>query len=129
MPRSAPLTRLPPRIALDVDAELAAYLIGELARHWPQARVGRAGNVRVADLWVVDCEPSGTVLRPTLWLGAIDGSEALTCLAPGYWHAAMPTTATRLKHTLEACLRELPQAPQRPCASDAPSSATSGDLL
>lgn len=108
-PPARPLRRLPPHIVLDVDAELAAYLLGELARHWPKARVrrGAAGLAQVADLVVVDREPAGPVTRPTLWLADIDGSQGLTELAPGYWRTAMPTTATRLRRTLQACLQDL----------------------
>jgi hypothetical protein len=100
---------LPPRIVLDVQSELADYVLGELARHWPQARVRCRGTDRpaVADLLVVDREPGTPPTCPTLWLADINGSQALTELAPGYWRTAMPTTATRLRRTLQACLRAL----------------------
>lgn len=108
-PTPGSIRRLPPRIVLDVDAELGAYLVGELARHWPQARVRRAanGHLPVADLVVVDREPTAPPSRPTLWLADIDGSGQLTELARGYWRAAMPTTAARLRNALEACLRAI----------------------
>lgn len=106
---SARVARLPPRIVLDVDAELGDYLVGELARHWPQACVSRrtGGQPAIADLMVVDREPRAPLCCPTLWLAGIDGSQALTQLAPGYWRTPMPTTASRLRRTLEACLHAL----------------------
>lgn len=106
------VVRLPPRIVLDVDAELGDYLVGELARHWPQACVARRPGAQpaVADLLVVDREPHPPLPCPTLWLADIDGSQRLTQLAPGYWRTPMPSTALRLRRIMEACLQALTES-------------------
>lgn len=113
------VARLPPRIVFDVDAELGDYLVGELARHWPHALVTRraSGQPVVADLMVVNHEPRLPLCCPTLWLAGIDGSQVLTPLAHGYWRTAMPTTASGLRRTLEACLHALVEHPSSTCAS------------
>lgn len=100
---------LRPRIVLDVDPELGEYLATELALSWPRARVLRRPGARPvdADLLVVDCEPRAPSPCPTLWLAEIDGTSALRELAPGLWRTAMPTTAARLRQTLEACLHRI----------------------
>ncbi|MBK9656077.1 MAG: hypothetical protein IPO66_11660 [Rhodanobacteraceae bacterium] len=84
------VARLPPRIVLDVDAELGDYLVGELARHWPRALVTRrtSGQPVVADLMVVNHEPRLPLCCPTLWLAGIDGSQSL--------HATRTATGARL---------------------------------
>jgi hypothetical protein len=103
--RSATVVHLHPRIVFDVEAELADYLLGEFARHWPAVRLHAAtGRTGLADLLVVDREPATRPTLPTLWLAGIDGSRALTQLAPGYWRVAMPTTPLRLQRILESCL-------------------------
>lgn len=108
-PPSPNIMRLPPRIVLDVDAELGDYLASELARHWPQARVSRVlrSQAAIADLRVVDHEPPTLPDCPTLWLADIERSHTLTELAPGYWRTPMPTTASHLRQTLQACLHGL----------------------
>ena len=106
---NAPL-RLPPRIALvGLDAELGDYLREWLVRHWPEARVivRAAGQRLVADLIVVDHEPREPPQRPTLWLAEIDRSQSVIQLGPRLCRNAMPTTARRLKRTMEACLNTL----------------------
>lgn len=112
------VVRLPPRIVLDVDGDLGDYLIGELARHWPRAVVARVdrGQTAIADLRVVDREPQLPLPCPTLWLAGIDGSQALAQLAPGYWRTPMPTTALRLRRTLEVCLHALIEQASSVCA-------------
>lgn len=101
------MRRLPPRIALvGLDDELADYLAGWLARHWPEARVQRPrpGRPVIADLAIVDREPAGMPQRPTLWLADIDRGEAILPLGPRLWRTAMPTTASRLRRAIETCL-------------------------
>lgn len=100
---------LRPHIVLDLDPELGDYLASELARSWPRARVSRQPCVRPldADLLVVDCEPRLPPCCPTLWLAEIDGTSALREVAPGFWRTAMPTTAARLRQTLETCLQRI----------------------
>lgn len=107
--RAGGIALLRPRIVLDVDPELGDYLAAELALSWPSARVSRRPCARPvdADLLVVDCEPHLPPLCPTLWLAEIDGTSALREVAPGFWRTAMPTTAARLRQTLETCLHRI----------------------
>lgn len=107
--RASAILLLRPRIQLDVDHELGEYLAAELARSWPRAQVSRRPSARPvdADLLVVDCEPRLPPPCPTLWLAEIDGTSALREVAPGFWRTAMPTTAARLRQTLEACLHRI----------------------
>jgi hypothetical protein len=102
-----PLARLPPRIALvDLDDELAGFLIQALARHWPAARVFTLGGDErmVADLLIVDLEPRSAPRRPTLWLADLDRSQSMFRVGPLLWRSALPTTPARLKRLVEACL-------------------------
>jgi hypothetical protein len=101
------LSRLPPRIALvGLDEDLADYLAGWLARHWPEARVQRPrpGQRVVADIAIVDREPAGVPQCATLWLADVDRGGAILPLGTRLWRTAMPTTAIRLRRAIEACL-------------------------
>lgn len=95
-----------PRIALEVNTELGDYLLAELRRCWPEARVSRwTGTERVAaDLRVVDRPPDSPPAGATLWLAGISRRQALVQIVPGLWCAGMPTTARRLRQIIEFCL-------------------------